>query len=31
MKFAKLHGLITVLDVVIPHTEVRWINKVQKG
>ncbi|UCG94009.1 MAG: carbohydrate kinase family protein [Candidatus Aerophobus sp.] len=31
LKFAKLHGLITVLDVVIPHTEVRWINKCKRA
>jgi len=31
LKFAKLHSLITVLDVVIPHTEVRWINKCKRA
>ena len=30
LKFAKKRGLITVLDVVIPHTELNWINKCKK-
>ncbi len=30
LKFAKRRGLITVLDVVIPHTEIRWINKCKR-
>lgn len=31
LKFAKRCGLITVLDVVIPHTETRWINKCKRA
>jgi len=30
LKFAKEHGLITLLDVVIPHREVNWVNKCRK-
>ena len=26
-KFAKEQNLVTVLDVIIPHTEINWINK----
>lgn len=30
LKFAKEQGLTTLLDVVIPHTELNWINKCKK-
>ncbi len=29
-KFAKEQNLVTVLDVIIPHTEINWINKCQQ-
>ncbi len=30
-KFAKEQSLVTVLDVVIPHVEINWINKCKKA